>query len=296
MNKKVFSINPVLVREMKVKMRTWKAPLLICFYDMVLILLVITLMNMGVVDSLGRISEESIVTVYLFMIAIQCTLIALIAPALTAGCISGEREKQTLDILLSTTMKHGSIVVGKLFASLSQMILLIVSSLPIFSIVFLYGSIGAREIMELFIYYIITAVLMGSIGVFFSTFTQRSTVATVMSYIFILFICFGTILISMAYVRILLMPQGNKFGPYEHNYWLMYFSPAAGWGSLMSAQLGEGVTNRIYGLYLNGKHTGILLWHINAMLDMLISALLLWLSALRINPARTRLFQLKSRK
>ena len=141
-NRDSFRINPVLLKELKVKTRSWKIAFLIAIYNLVLVL--ITIFSMKISNNGYDIGyrPQWILTTYGFIVVVQFGLIGLIAPALTAGAISGEREKQTLDILLSTTLSHRSIVFGKLWASLSQVILLIFSSIPVFSIIFLYGVIG----------------------------------------------------------------------------------------------------------------------------------------------------------
>ena len=61
--------------------------------------------------------------------AVELGLICLLAPALTADLISGERERQTLDLLLVTPLSRRQIVVGKLVAALGSLMLLIVLAL-----------------------------------------------------------------------------------------------------------------------------------------------------------------------
>ena len=53
---------------------------------------------------------------YVVLCAMQMGLMLLSAPAMTAGTISGERERQTLDLLLMTKMSSLSIVIGKLLS------------------------------------------------------------------------------------------------------------------------------------------------------------------------------------
>src|SRR3954467_15773874 len=74
--------------------------------------------------------------------AVELGLICLLAPALTADLISGERERQTLDLLLVTPLSRRQIVVGKLVAALGSLLLLIVLALPIQALAILIGGIG----------------------------------------------------------------------------------------------------------------------------------------------------------
>ena len=285
-----FRINPVLQKELKVKMRGWKSVFLIGGYNLVLALLTMFIMKMTMGNNMGRVNQSNIFYTYVFMVIVQFCLIGLIAPALTAGSISGEREKQTLDILMSTTLRPVSIITGKLFASLSHIILLVISSIPIFSVIFLYGIIGVKELAQVFIFYIIIAITLGSIGIFFSTFIRKSTAANVLSYALVIFLAVGTFLITIFYIQLVIM-KNNPNTAYNETFWLMYCNPFAGIASLLTTQLGQGGGQMFPGVYLSGKQNGLLLWHINAMFNLGLSVILLGLSAFKLNPTRQKLFR-----
>ena len=69
----------------------------------------------------------------------QIILVCFIAPAFTAGQVSLEREKQTLDLLISTPLRPSAIVVGKLLAALAFVMLMIVAAVPISALVAIYA-------------------------------------------------------------------------------------------------------------------------------------------------------------
>ena len=62
--------------------------------------------------------------------------------------ISLEREKQTLDLLISTPMRPGAIVIGKLAAALAFVVLMIVAAIPITAIVLMYGGASVEDIVR----------------------------------------------------------------------------------------------------------------------------------------------------
>ncbi|NLP28659.1 MAG: ABC transporter permease subunit [Clostridia bacterium] len=279
-------INPVLLKELKVKMRSWKAAILIGVYNLVLTLLTIFITKISMDEHTMIVDTSVILGIYTFMSVMQFGMITLISPALTAGAIAGEREKQTLDILLSTTMKHRSIIVGKLLASLSHIILLVVSSLPTFSIIFLYGAIGVKELLQMFLFYIVTALTFGSIGIFFSTFFKKSTAANVLSYAVIVFLFIGTILISIFYIYLVIMPKTNY--NYNGTFFLFYLNPGIALASLLSSQFSEGLGRIFPGLFISGKQSGVQLWHINMIVNLLISYILIFLSARKLKPAKKK--------
>ncbi len=287
--KRQFRINPVLLKELKVKMRSWKAAILIGTYNLVLLLLTIFIMRITINNDIGTPTQSTIFGTYAFLIASQFGLIVLIAPALTAGAISGEREKQTLDILLSTTLNHGSIITGKLFSSLSQIILLMVSSVPVFSIIFLYGGIGLVQLLQVYLFFIVVAITLGSIGIFFSTFIKKSTAANVLSYSVVVFLGIGTILISVFYTQLFIMPNYTT-KPYDETFWLYNLNPGVALISLVVDQFQSGAGRIFPGLTLNIQSGKLHLWHINVIFNIIFSAVLLLLSAIKLNPVKKKLF------
>jgi len=285
-----FRINPVLQKELKVKMRSWKAAILIGVYNLVLLLLTIFILKMTVANGTGVPTQSTIFGTYAFLVAAQFGLIALITPALTAGAISGEREKQTLDILLSTTLNHGSIITGKLFASLSQVILLLISSIPVFSIIFLYGGIGFVQLIQVYLFFIVVAITLGSIGIFFSTYIKKSTAANVLTYAVVVFLGIGTLLISIFYVQMVMVPS-NPNTPYENTFWLFNLNPGLALVSLVADQFQEGAGRMFPGLNLTVQEGKLHLWHINVIFNICLSVLLLFLSAIKLNPVKRKLFK-----
>lgn len=284
-------INPVLLKELKVRMRGWKAAGIIALYLLVLTAVAVFIIYTVFTDPYtSSIDPQVSIGAYTGLAVIQFILIMFIVPALTAGAISGEREKQTLDLVLCTRLRPISIITGKLFASTSQTLLLIIASFPLFSMVFLFGGISVKEIMQLFGFYIVTAVTIGSIGIFFSTHLKRTTASTVFTYGTLAFLAFGTIFIGVFYIRIFYNWDYEKFLP------ILYTNPLAGFASLLGEQFGYyGGLNSILGISAgSGQNSNaanaISPWLGNIIFDAVLSVVLLILSAARINPVRKSLF------
>ncbi|MDV2887810.1 ABC transporter permease, partial [Alkalihalophilus pseudofirmus] len=91
-------------------------------------------------------------------------------------------EKQTLNILLTTNQSSASIIFGKLISSVSFLLLMIFASMPIYSIVFLYGGISPGQVLVVLGYYIFTILVFGSIGIFFSTLVRKTIIAMITTY------------------------------------------------------------------------------------------------------------------
>ena len=112
----------------------------------------------------------------------QAVMIALITPALTAGAISVEREQRTFEMLRSTVLKPRSIVWGKLVSSVSFVVLLLTSSLPLLSLCFLLGGVSPGEVFFAYLLLAGDAFLFGAIGLCWSAYAANTATATVLSY------------------------------------------------------------------------------------------------------------------
>ena len=96
--------NPVYNREMRVSSRSMKLPLIIFLFNGILFL--VTLLNMYSVimqvKASASIQYSSFMELYEFVTSMEFILLMFIVPAVTASAISGERERQTLDLMLTT--------------------------------------------------------------------------------------------------------------------------------------------------------------------------------------------------
>jgi ABC-type transport system involved in multi-copper enzyme maturation permease subunit len=89
-------INPVLLRELRVKMRGWRSVITIIAYLAVIILVTsFVMLNMTGSPYSVTIDPNRSIGTYTYLSTIQFILVKFIAPALTSGSISGERERQT---------------------------------------------------------------------------------------------------------------------------------------------------------------------------------------------------------
>ena len=113
----------------------------------------------------------------------QAVMMALITPALTAGAISVEREQRTFELLRGSILRPGAIVWGKLASSVSFVVLLLTSSLPLLSLCFLLGGVSPGEVFFAYLLLIADAFLFGAIGLCWSAYAANTATATVVSYL-----------------------------------------------------------------------------------------------------------------
>lgn len=195
--------NPVYKKELKLSVRSKKLPVIIVLYNAILagfsLLAFYTIF--GVIGRYG-VEYSSVLQLYAAISVMQIILVVFIVPSLTAGSIASEREKQTLEILLTTKLSSGQIVRGKLLSSISDLILVVFSSIPVMAIVFSIGGVSVKDLCQLILMIVVTAIFVGSIGIFMSARFKKTMAATICTYAVILVLGIGYPLFIMLFSKI----------------------------------------------------------------------------------------------
>jgi hypothetical protein len=137
------------------------------------------------------------------VVGIELMLIVFIAPAFTAGAITGERERLTYDLLKTTLLPSPSFVIGKLESALGYVLLLLLAAIPLQSIAFLFGGVTETELLLSFVILTVTAIALGAVGIFFSAIMERTLSASIRSYMVTLAATFGVPLVLSVVLGIL---------------------------------------------------------------------------------------------
>ncbi len=116
----------------------------------------------------------------------QFTLVALMAPSYAAGAITGEKERRTYELLISTPLEPGAVLFGKLVSALAYLTLLILSSAPLMVLCWLLGGIALNEIVMAYGVLFLSAGTFGLISLGTSSYFGRTSSSLVVSYLIIL--------------------------------------------------------------------------------------------------------------
>jgi len=187
--------NPVILKELRGRMRGWRAFIVLTLYLLVMSSFV-TLLYVAFAASTntaynGGSGQQIGKFVFAGTVGIELLLACFIAPAFTSGAISGERERQTFDLLRTTLLPAWSLVLGKLGSALLYTFLLFLAALPLQSLAFLLGGVEPMELAIASVLLVATAYLFGSAGVFFSSLMRRTLGATVLTYAFAIMATLG---------------------------------------------------------------------------------------------------------
>jgi ABC-type transport system involved in multi-copper enzyme maturation permease subunit len=131
------------------------------------------------------------------LLIVETLLVVFLAPAFTAGAISLEREKQTLDMLSATPISSLAIVVGKLLSALTYVFILIIASIPLTAIVFVFGGVGPDEVLRGYVVLFASAIGLGSLGLFISAVMQRTQAATVVTFFAVIALTMGSLFVVL---------------------------------------------------------------------------------------------------
>jgi ABC-type transport system involved in multi-copper enzyme maturation permease subunit len=195
--------HPLLMREVRTRMRGTRTFVIVFVYDLVLILFM-GLVYAGVTSrsswqysnvELGR-------TMFGWVSYAQLALMLLIAPGLTSGAIATERERRSLDVMAISLLTPREIVWGKLLASTSFSVILLVSSVPLIGLCFMFGGLGPVELGKTLTLTVASILFYSSVALVFSAACKRTVVAVVLTFVTVLACTLGIPLLLVLFSEV----------------------------------------------------------------------------------------------
>lgn len=145
-------------------------------------------------DNIGGENIETLGAVMFGVVVLVVLALALlVAPALAAQSVNGDRERGTLATLQVTRLRAGEIAVGKLLASWGTALVFLAVTLPLALWCFAEGGLSVLRIAGV---YLVTALLLGivcAISLALSALLARSTTSGVLAYLSVFALTVGTV-------------------------------------------------------------------------------------------------------
>jgi ABC-2 type transport system permease protein len=173
--------NPVLIKEMRTRMRGKRSFAIVTVYTL----------TFGLILGLfywtftyeAEAAAASGAGLYLAAVAVfvQMALICLISPTLTAASITSEREQQTFDLLVASLATPGTILFGKIGASLCYLLLVLLASLPIVSFLYWIGGISLPDVAICYLVMLVSGITYCTVSFLWSTLVRRGVLAQMLS-------------------------------------------------------------------------------------------------------------------
>ncbi|MBE0695310.1 MAG: ABC transporter permease [Anaerolineaceae bacterium] len=288
--KSLFSINPIIVKEIRSRMRGPRAfitltVILILMGGIMYAMLQIILANSRYTTVLSPQIGQNLFAALAYL---ELFMICAVTPSVTAGAISSEKERQTYEMLMATPMSPSRILWGKLISALSYVFLLLFAAVPLASVVFIFGGVAPRDMLKVLIVLLITAVSYGILGLFMSALFGRTGRATIASFVVVLAFMFGPLFLA---VFIAAIGQGS-----QPPRWILAPSPISALAAAIAPSTGQGGGAEFFYVLSGIFNTGISpisqtsiprpLYHFSIPFYILLCIILYMLSTRLIQPTR----------
>lgn len=189
------SLNPIIVKELRSRMRGPRTYIILSIFlaGLAAVCYAIIRVFEGQAQAGNMIISAHVGKgVFAALALAETLLITFLTPAVTAGAISGEREQLTYDLLVATPLQPGRILSGKLIATLSYILLLIFTAIPLGSLVLIFGGVAPLDLFQALAVLLITALTFGMIGLLCSSIVRRTITATILAYAIVLMMVVGS--------------------------------------------------------------------------------------------------------
>ena len=98
------------------------------------------------------------------MAPLQLALALFFSAMLSASAVAQEKDRKTLVLLLLTNLSNCELVLGKLMASLLNVLVMAAASLPLFMLASLFGGVSFEQIARVFAVTLVSVMACGSLG------------------------------------------------------------------------------------------------------------------------------------
>ena len=129
------------------------------------------------------------------LVLLQVTLLILFTPSLAAGLVSAERESGSWQLLRMTPLAPGSILRGKLVSVAGPLLLLLCATLPGYVVIATVKPELVLQVQRVVFCLALTAVFAVLLSAAASTFFRSTALATTASYLALLSVCVGPLLV-----------------------------------------------------------------------------------------------------
>jgi ABC-type transport system involved in multi-copper enzyme maturation permease subunit len=134
------------------------------------------------------------------ILTLQALAVLVLTPAYLAGAIAEEKERRTLELLFTTHLTDREIVLGKLFARMLHLGGVLLVSLPVLSILQLWGGANPLVIGAAFAVCAFSLLSIGSVSILCSVLARNVIHAMLFTYAVVFLVSFGCLCVPDFYV------------------------------------------------------------------------------------------------
>ena len=160
-------IGPIFTRELAIAPRRPAHYIYRTAYPLVLFVVMCTAwlvmvgtQNVRNVGDIARFGSK----LFWMLALLQLALLSFLAAQSAVSGVAQEKDKRTMLLLLMTRLSNHELVLGKLFASLLDVFVMLLAGLPIFMLMTLFGGISVEQVLRVFAVTLATVFAAGSLG------------------------------------------------------------------------------------------------------------------------------------
>lgn len=309
-------LNPIVRKDVKVQSRSMRICWGVFGYELVLALAFF--LTMLTIQQNSRYSTGNIysqmVWLYPVLAVTQLVILGMVVPIRTASSISGEKERQTFDIMMTTSMTPLEVVWGKGMTAVVQSMLFVAASMPVMALPFIIGGMPWSALLWFLAIALLLSFFAASIGILCSSLCRKTVSAVILAYGFYFLFFVGT---ALPFVLTALFGAGGNMygqtgGSVCYSWWEnvllpLLLNPAAYLTEFfVRVMMGESLVDAIASGRLTGPvqvggpirlvASGNRWMIVSTVLLLTISFLFLLLAARRIDPMRRRRVKTHGRK
>lgn len=213
--------NPILTRELRRRMRGRALMYSIITYitamtlSTCLVLLVyspspLAQSNVELLQDMRRTGEM----IFAWITTIQFILVLILAPTITAGLTTAEKERRTFDFLRVTTITRWMYILGCFLSTTFYVLIALLCALPLLSLAFLYGGVALDDVIRTFVLLFAGSCVLSSVGLYVSSISERTRTAQGIV-IFLVFMALILGLFTLQQLRILFAGAGAQLADGE---------------------------------------------------------------------------------
>jgi ABC-type transport system involved in multi-copper enzyme maturation permease subunit len=174
--------NPVVVRDLRTRMRGMKGFITIGAYILLLGVVEVIALHSTVTTGPSMVNQRVGMSLFETLMWTQTILLGLIVPALTSGSITSELEGKTIEMIALTRLTSGRIVLGKALTGFLYSVVLLLSSVPVAALCLMFGGLSPAEIAASYCVLLAWVFFASCGGVFWSSLVKRTATATLIAY------------------------------------------------------------------------------------------------------------------
>lgn len=193
-----FFDNPILLRELRRRMRGKALVYSIITYIILMTLSTVLVLLFKSPSPFARPGQDLLnqmvdvgQTLFLWIVGIQSLLVLIVAPTITAGMTTGEKERKTFDFLRVTTITRWMYVMGCFLSTAFYVALALICALPLLSLTFLYGGVAMEDVVRTLFTLLGGSCILSAFGLYISSVCERTRTAQGIIVFLIFAVLFG---------------------------------------------------------------------------------------------------------